>query len=119
MTTLLQSILGHTHNVCQRVLPMMEQSAMTTNTSSIQVGGYTVTITISKNEMPSILGKRKAPIMEEIQCTREWASVSKLPSEFYQKPSSDTLLYNNFGHNFSDQNPHPYVTPAENLSYIC
>ena len=89
MTTLLQSILGHTNDVCQRVL---EQSAITTNTSTIQVGGYTVTITISKNEMPSLLGKRRAPIMEEIPTPREWAPISKLPSEFYQKPSSDTLL---------------------------
>ena len=92
----------------------------TAHTSTIKVGEYTVTITLSKKS--SILGKRRVEPVEEDSMrswqTRSWQTPSKDPSAFYPKPSSDSLLYNSLGHNFSHHNPHPSVYTGEILSYI-
>ena len=114
------AIVSHVQEVCQQVLPVMEQSMTTSHTSTIKVGEYTVTITLSKKS--SILGKRRVEPVEEDSMrswqTRSWQTPSKDPSAFYPKPSSDSLLYNSLGHNFSHQNPHPSVSTGEILSYI-
>ena len=118
------AIVSHVQEVCQQVLPVMEQSAISTHTSTIKVGEYTVTITLSKKG--SVLGKRRVEPIEEVSTyawqTRPWQTPSKDPSPFYPKPSSDSLLYNSLGHNFCHQNPHPYPHPSlstsEQLSYI-
>ena len=109
------AIVSHVQEVCQQVLPVMEQSVTTAHTSTIKVGEYTVTITLSKKS--SILGKRRLePVEEDASLrswqTRSWQTPSKDPSAFYPKPSSDSLLYNSLGHNFSHQNPHPPTEPV-------
>jgi len=109
------AIVSHVQEVCQQVLPVMEQSAISTHTSTIKVGEYTVTITLSKKS--GVLGKRRLEPIEEVS-TRSWQTPSKDPSPFYPKPSSDHLLYNSLGHNFSHQNPHPSLSTSEQLSYI-
>lgn len=117
MSYIAHSIMTHTQEVCQHVLPLMEQSVLATNTSTVQIGNYTVTLTISKQESPSILGKRRlSPIQEECS-PRSWMPISKAPSEFYPKPSSDAILFNNLGHNFCHTTPHPSVSICE-VSYI-
>jgi hypothetical protein len=110
MSTLISAIISHTQEVCQQVVPMMEQSGITTNTSTVQLGEYTVTLTLTKK---GLLGKRKAAMVEEVSSPREWRPVSKKDSEFYPKPSSDAVLFNNLGHNFCHMNPHP---PMESVS---
>lgn len=112
------AIMSHVQEVCQQVLPVMEQSTTTAHTSTIKVGEYTVTITLSKKS--SLLGKRRVEPMEEVATrpwqTRPWQTPSKEPSAFYPKPSSDSLLYNSLGHNFSHQNPHP-ITEAVSMPF--
>ena len=108
------AIVSHVQEVCQQVLPVMEQSMTTAHTSTIKVGEYTVTITLSKKS--GVLGKRRLePVEEDAPLrswqTRSWQTPSKEPSAFYPKPSSDSLLYNSLGHNFSHHNPHP-ITDA-------
>ena len=114
------AIVSHVQEVCQQVLPVMEQSMTTAHTSTIKVGEYTVTITLSKKS--GVLGKRRLEPIEEVSTrswqTRSWQTPSKDPSPFYPKPSSDSLLYNSLGHNFSHQNPHPPASTGEILSYI-
>ena len=115
------AIVSHVQEVCQQVLPVMEQSVTTAHTSTIKVGEYTVTITLSKKS--SILGKRRLEPVEEVSTprvwqTRSWQTPSKDPSAFYPKPSSDSLLYNSLGHNFSDQNPHPSAESVSIPFYI-
>ena len=109
------AIVSHIQEVCQQVLPVMEQSVTTSHTSTIKVGEYTVTITLSKKS--GVLGKRRLEPIEEDSTrswqTRSWQTPSKDPSAFYPKPSSDSLLYNSLGHNFSHHNPHP---PTESVS---
>jgi hypothetical protein len=115
------AIVSHAQEVCQQVLPVMEQSAISTHTSTIKVGEYTVTLTLSKKG--SVLGKRRLEPIEEVSSqrpwqTRSWQTPSKEPSTFYPKPSSDSLLYNSLGHNFSHQNPHPPTEPVSVPFYI-
>ena len=113
-------IVSHVQEVCQQVLPVMEQSMTTAHTSTIKVGEYTVTITLSKKS--GVLGKRRLEPIEEDSMrscqTRSWQTPSKDPSAFYPKPSSDSLLYNSLGHNFSHQNPHPPTEPISMPFYI-
>lgn len=120
MSSTQSAIVSHVQEVCQQVLPVMEQSVTTSHTSTIKVGEYTVTITLSKKS--GILGKRRLEPIEEDSTrswqtrswqTRSWQTPSKDPSAFYPKPSSDSLLYNSLGHNFSHHNPHP---PTESVS---
>jgi hypothetical protein len=99
----------------------MEQSMTTAHTSTIKVGEYTVTITLSKKS--GVLGKRRLEPIEEVAPlrswqTRSWQTPSKDSSAFYPKPSSDSLLYNSLGHNFSHQNPHPPTEPISMPFYI-
>jgi hypothetical protein len=114
------AILSHVQEVCQQVLPVMEQSTISTHTSTIKVGEYTVTLTLSKKS--GVLGKRRLEPIEEDTArswqTRSWQTPSKDPSAFYPKPSSDSLLYNSLGHNFSHQNPHPPTEPISMPFYI-
>jgi hypothetical protein len=110
------AIISHTQEVCQQVLPVMEQSLISTHTSTIKVGEYTVTLTLSKKS--GVLGKRRAEPIEEVAPLRPWQTPSKDPSAFYPKPSSDSLLYNSLGHNFSHQNPHPSTEPISMPFYI-
>jgi hypothetical protein len=115
------AIVSHVQEVCQQVLPVMEQSMTTAHTSTIKVGEYTVTITLSKKS--GVLGKRRLEPIEEVAPlrsyqTRSWQTPSKDPSVFYPKPSSDSLLYNSLGHNFSHQNPHPPTEPISMPFYI-
>jgi hypothetical protein len=114
------TIVSHVQEVCQQVLPVMEQSTISTHTSTIKVGEYTVTLTLSKKS--GVLGKRRLEPIEEDTTrswqTRSWQTPSKDPSAFYPKPSSDSLLYNSLGHNFSHQNPHPSTEPISMPFYI-
>jgi len=114
------AIVSHVQEVCQKVLPVMEQSMTTAHTSTIKVGEYTVTITLSKKI--GVLGKRRLEPIEENSPrsyqTRSWQTPSKDPSAFYPKASSDSLLYNSLGHNFSHQNPHPPTEPISMPFYI-
>ena len=48
MSSMQSAIVSHVQEVCQQVLPVMEQSVTTSHTSTIKVGEYTVTITLSK-----------------------------------------------------------------------
>ena len=120
MSSMQSAIVSHVQEVCQQVLPVMEQSVTTSHTSTIKVGEYTVTITLSKKS--SILGKRRVEPVEEDSTrswqTRSWQTPSKDPSAFYPKPSSDSLLYNSLGHNFSHHNPHPPTEPISMPFYI-
>ena len=110
------AIVSHAQEVCQKVLPVMEQSTISTHTSTIQVGEYTMTLTLTKKS--GVLGKRRAEPIEEVASPRPWQTPSKTLSAFYPKPSTDNLLYNSLGHNFSHQNPHPTVEPASVPFYI-
>lgn len=118
MISLTQSILAHVNEVCRTVLPVMNTSTEMTTTSTLQLGEYTVTITLSKRDLPSVLGKRHA--QEDVSHPyerRPFRSDIRL-SEFEIHPTSESILYNNFGHNFSSTHPHPQVNPVAPLSYI-
>lgn len=111
MNSLTQSILAHVNEVCHTVLPVMNTSTEMTTTSTLQLGEYTVTITLSKTELPRVLGKRKG----------EEQAVERVMRPFQQAPArldpSDAILYNNWGHNFYVAEPNAPVT-CEHLSYI-
>jgi hypothetical protein len=111
MNSLTQSILAHVNEVCHTVLPVMNTSTEMTTTSTLQLGEYTVTITLSKKDLPSVLGKRKGEeqTVERVMRPFQQAHVSLDPSE--------AILYNNLGHNFYVAEPNAPVT-CEHLSYI-
>ena len=103
----------HVNEVCQTVLPVMTASTAMTTTSTLQLGEYTVTITLSKRDLPSVLGKRKGdpPIEERVTRPFPQAYIAPLPDP------SEALLYNNWGHNFYVAEPNAAST-CEDLSYI-
>ena len=117
MNSLTQSILAHVNEVCHTVLPVMNASTEMTTTSSLQIGEYTVTITLSKAEPMKVLGKRGAQEELSRQERRPFLS-SHAMAECNPRPTSESILYNNFGHNFSSTHPHPQVNPVTPLSYI-
>jgi hypothetical protein len=111
MNSLTQSILAHVNEVCHTVLPVMNTSTEMTTTSTLQLGEYTVTVTLSKTATPSILGKRKG---EEHATERV---MRPFPQTHARLDPSDAILYNNWGHNFYVAEPNAPVT-CGNLSYI-
>ena len=120
MSSLTQSILTHVREICQTVLPVMNTSTEMTTTSTLQLGEYTITITLSKSEPVPILGKRRAEesLPHEIAYRRPFRSDLHAVAGIYPYPTSESILYNNFGHNFSSSHPHPQVNPVTPLSYI-
>lgn len=112
MNSLTQSILAHVNEVCHTVLPVMNTSTEMATTSTLQIGEYTVTVTLSKTAMPSLLGKRKGEEQLDGRLTRPFQYGSQMPSL-----PSEAILYNNLGHNFYLAEPNAPV-PCEHLSYI-
>lgn len=110
MNSLTQSILTHVNEVCHTVLPVMNASTEMTTTSTLQIGDYTVTITLSKAELPSVLGKRKGEPQTEERVIRPFSHPPRLDA-------SEAILYNNWGHNFYVAEPN-YAPTCEDLSYI-
>ena len=111
MNSLTQSILAHVNEVCHTVLPVMNTSTEMATTSTLQIGEYTVTVTLSKTAIPSLLGKRKGEERVEERVMRPF-----LQSHVRLDPS-EAILYNNLGHNFYVAEPNAPVT-CEHLSYI-
>ena len=99
-------ILAHTHEVCQRVLPLTGTS---THSSSLSVDDYTITITISKKG-----GKRKASSDAEQKQVKPWRPPSNEVASTY---STEDSLYNRFGHDFCPLYPSSASTPCD-VSYI-
>lgn len=113
MNSLTQSILAHVNEVCHTVLPVMNTSTEMTTTSTLQLGEYTVTITLSKKDLPSVLGKRKGEPQTEERVIRPFPRTLSMAAP----DPSDALLYNNWGHNFYVAEPNAAPT-CEDLSYI-
>jgi len=122
MQSIAQTILQNTQDMCATFIPLMESSKTPISyTTSIQLGEYTITITMDKKPSATnrILGKRhyteeEAPVNPFIR--RPFSHSDQL-SEFEQLPHSDNVLHNNFGHNFSHTDPQPFVY-ENNISYI-
>ena len=111
MNSLTQSILAHVNEVCHTVLPVMNTSTEMATTSTLQIGEYTVTVTLSKTAMPSLLGKRKGEEQLDGRVMRPFQQAQT------RLDPSDAILYNNWGHNFYLAEPNAPVT-CEHLSYI-
>jgi hypothetical protein len=97
----------------------MESSTVAmTYTNSIQIGGYTFTITMNKKPVvsQSVLGKRHHA-EEEMPIIRRPFSHSDQLAEFELRPHSDHVLHNNLGHNFSHTDPQPFIY-GNDISYI-
>jgi hypothetical protein len=118
MDPLTSTLLAHTQEVCQRVIPLMEQSVLHTTSSMLQYGPYTYTITLSKQA--TVLGKRKSQQPEtDERSQRVWHPPSHAPSEWEPKPMTEPRLFNSMGHNFCPSIPHHEPIPrAASPSYI-
>jgi hypothetical protein len=119
MQSITQTILQSTQEMCTTLIPLMESSTVAmTYTNSIQIGGYTFTITMNKKPVvsQSVLGKRHHA-EEEMPIIRRPFSHSDQLAEFELRPHSDHVLHNNLGHNFSHTDPQPFIY-GNDISYI-
>uniref|UniRef100_A0A6C0KRQ3 Uncharacterized protein n=1 Tax=viral metagenome TaxID=1070528 RepID=A0A6C0KRQ3_9ZZZZ len=123
MSSLTEIVMDQTKQFCDHVTPLIEQNLIRQHSTTLQIDHYIVTVSIVKNIHlpPSYLGKRCASTAvptEESRSLRQFMEPSKTPSEFFAKPTTDSLLFNNMGHNFCTSHPQPNVVVTNASSYI-
>jgi hypothetical protein len=123
MASLSEIVMDQTKQFCDHVTPLIERNLIRQHSTTLQIDQYTVTVSIVKNvHLPqSYLGKRSASTavpVEESRSLRQFMEPVKTPSEFFAKPTTDSLLFNNMGHNFCTSNPQPNVVVTNPTSYI-
>lgn len=122
--SLTEIVMDQTKQFCDHVTPLIERNLIRQHSTTLQIDQYTVTVSIVKNihVPPSFLGKRSAsaavPIEDPTRSLRPFMEPVKTPSEFFQKPTTDSLLFNSMGHNFCTSHPHPNVVVPNTPSYI-